>query len=166
MSKLIELNFKMASLFHEEAGPQKYGEYVFEWLPLLQTPCYGFSGPNACYSTTCNHNPSLSKEPKLPNSTKMSFKFYMNAKKSLSNCERAADHTTYKSTLAVQMNAHGLTKRNTYEEDKPKFNGYELVGHYPQIAKISNDYCFVCMFFSAFILIRFSSGFHFHFSSV
>ncbi|XP_055303947.1 zinc finger protein 333-like [Sitodiplosis mosellana] len=125
----------MTSPFHEALGPQKYGDFVFEWRSLLNTPCYGFSGPNACYSTTCSHNPtSLSEtekplgKPKLPNSSKMSFKFYMNAKKSLSNCERAAiDHTTYKSSLAthltVQMNAHGYSRRNTYEEYEQKFNG-------------------------------------------
>lgn len=48
----------MSSPFERVPGTHKFGNYDFEWLPLLKTPCYGFSGPNACYSTTCKHNPS------------------------------------------------------------------------------------------------------------
>lgn len=127
----------MTSPYSGESGPQKYGDYVFEWRSLLNTPCYGFSGPNACYSTTCKHNGTVSEtekqsdRSKLPNSSKLSYKFFAK-KKSMSNCERAVDHTTYKSSLTtthltVQMNAHGYNRLNTYEEYEQKFNRYELV---------------------------------------
>lgn len=122
----------MTSPFHETPGPQTYGDYVFEWRTLLNTPCYGFSGPNACLSTTCDHNPSLSEtekqltKPKMPNS----YKFY--AKKSLSNCERAAtDYSTYKSSLTthltVQTTTHSYRRKNTYEDYGLPFSGYELL---------------------------------------
>lgn len=49
----------MTTPYARSPGTKKYGAYEFEWLPLLKTPCYGFSGPNACYSKTCTHNPTL-----------------------------------------------------------------------------------------------------------
>lgn len=53
-----------ASPYTAPEGVQKHGDLEFKWLPLLQTPCYGFSGPYACYSSTCTHNPTLNRPPK------------------------------------------------------------------------------------------------------
>lgn len=59
----------MSSLFEWTSGEHTFGEYKFEWLPLHKTPCFGFSGPNACYSSTCDHNPTQNGS-KYPKSTK------------------------------------------------------------------------------------------------
>lgn len=59
----------MSSLFECTSGVQTFGEYKFEWLPLHKTPCFGVSGPNACYSSTCDHNPTQNGS-KYPKSTK------------------------------------------------------------------------------------------------
>lgn len=98
----------MTSPFHEEQGVKhKHGDIEFEWRSLLDTPCYGFSGPNACYSSTCNHYPSPSKNElrlnklKLSNCLKLSNKYQ--PKKS-SNCERVPDYNGYKSLIAMTIN--------------------------------------------------------------
>lgn len=59
----------MPSLFECTSGVHSFDEYKFEWLPLHKTPCFGFSGPNACYSSTCDHNP-MPNGSKHPKSTK------------------------------------------------------------------------------------------------
>lgn len=59
----------MSPLFEWTSGVHTFGEYKFEWLPLQKTPCFGFSGPNACYSSTCDHNPTQNGS-KYPKSTK------------------------------------------------------------------------------------------------
>lgn len=122
----------MASPYHVEFGPQKYGDIVFEWRNLLQTPCYGFNGPNACYSSTCSHNPSLAEpdkqlsKPKLPNTSKFLFKSHFNTRKS-SSSERASDHSARKLSLTphstVQMNTFDYNRKNTYEAYGQMFNG-------------------------------------------
>lgn len=53
----------MTSPYTAPSGTQKFGNIEYEWLPLLKTPCLGFSGPFACYSTSCNHNPKLGYQP-------------------------------------------------------------------------------------------------------
>lgn len=53
----------MTSPYTAPEGIQKFGNIEYEWLPLLKTPCFGFSGPFACYSDTCNHNPKLGYQP-------------------------------------------------------------------------------------------------------
>lgn len=114
----------MTSPYHEDLGVYKYGEYVYEWRSLLNTPCFGFNGPNACYSSTCSHNPSLAasekqlSKTKLPNSSKLLFKSHFNARKP-SSFERASDQSTPKlsltSHLNVQMNAVDHNTNNTYK---------------------------------------------------
>lgn len=122
-----------SSPFHESPGQHKFGDRLFEWRSLLDTPCYGFSGPNACYSSTCNHGAPISTEPekksiksKLSNSSKSLFKFHLNAKKS-SNCERVTDDNPFKSSLtkysSVHMNARGYSRKNPYVEYEQTFNG-------------------------------------------
>lgn len=59
----------MSSLFEWTSGVHTFGDYKFEWLPLQKTPCFGVSGPNACYSSTCDHNPTQNGS-KYPKSTK------------------------------------------------------------------------------------------------
>lgn len=126
----------MTSPFHEASGPQTYGNYNYEWRTLLNTPCYGFSGPNACYSSTCTHSPISSSETekqlgkaKPPNSSKMSYRSYMNARRLSTNCERTAAATeqiTFKSSthLTVQVNGNGYHKSETYDEYEQQYNGY------------------------------------------
>lgn len=53
----------MASKFTPPVGVFKFGEIEFEWLPLLKTPCNGFNGPNACYSSSCKHEPMNTSKP-------------------------------------------------------------------------------------------------------
>lgn len=53
---------KMASPYAAPKGVQQYGDMEFEWLSMLQTPCYGFSGPYACYSSACTHNDATSHQ--------------------------------------------------------------------------------------------------------
>lgn len=50
---------ELASPF--QSGTFSYGDSTIEWRTLLNTPCYGFNGPNACYSSTCKHDGSKSK---------------------------------------------------------------------------------------------------------
>lgn len=58
----------LASPFQKVPGTFKFGDYSYEWRSLLDTPCYGFNGPNACYSSTCKHEGSKSRQhqPKIP----------------------------------------------------------------------------------------------------
>lgn len=119
----------MTSPFHEAPGIHKYGDVMFEWRSLLNTPCYGFNGPNACYSSTCSHNPSLSDSEKqltnkrLSTSSKLLLKLNYNGRKASRN-ERASDYITTKSSLAshltVQMNVYN--HYNVYDDCEPKFN--------------------------------------------
>lgn len=121
---------KMASPFHELPGLRKYCDIVFEWRSLLQTPCYGFNGPNACYSSTCNHNPSLSEPEKqltkMPKSSKLPFKFNVNGR-NLSAARRAVDHNAYKSSLSshltVKMNAFSYSQNSAHDDYDHKLNG-------------------------------------------
>ncbi|XP_031638496.1 protein snail homolog Sna-like [Contarinia nasturtii] len=108
----------MTSLFYEDPKQKlKYGDTEFEWRSLLNTPCYGFSGPNACYSTTCTHNARKFSESELQLiKSKQSTKFY-NKKKSSPLFERAADYNSYRSSL-LTFESFG-PKKNTYE-------GYEF----------------------------------------
>lgn len=50
----------LLSPFQRVPGTFKYGDLTYEWRTLLNTPCYGFNGPNACYSSTCKHDGSVS----------------------------------------------------------------------------------------------------------
>lgn len=114
----------MTSPFHQAPGIQKYGDVVFEWRSLLNTPCYGFNGPNACYSSTCSHNPSLSESEKqlTTKKSKLLLKLNYNGRKA-SSSERASDHIT-KSSLAshltVQMNVYN--HYNGYGDFEQQFN--------------------------------------------
>lgn len=128
---MFEITGKMTSPFHEEIGvQQRHGDIEFEWLSLLNTPCYGFSGPNACYSSTCSHNPSSSSKPekqlvksKLSNSTKFPFKYHTNANNS-SNCERAADYNAYNSSSRTTTTTYLSMQRNAYVYSKNTYNTY------------------------------------------
>lgn len=120
----------MTSPFYEAPGMHKYGERVYEWRSLLNTPCYGFNGPNACYSSTCSHNPSDNKpekqltKRKLSSSSNISLKVNFNGRR-MSSGERASDHNASKLSLAshltVQMNVYN--HYNTFDEFEQKFNG-------------------------------------------
>lgn len=46
----------LASPFQRVPGTFKFGDYTYEWRSLLETPCYGFNGPNACLDPTCKHD--------------------------------------------------------------------------------------------------------------
>lgn len=132
VSNLLNSSAKMTSPFHELPGLRKYCDVVFEWRSLLQTPCFGFNGPNACYSSTCNHNPSLTEpekqlvNAKLQKSSKLPFKFNVNARKS-SAPRRVVDHNAYKSSLpshlTVKMNAFSYSQKNAYDDCVYKLNG-------------------------------------------
>lgn len=52
----------LASPFQKVPGTFKFGDYTYEWRSLLDTPCYGFNGPNACYSSTCKHDGAKSRQ--------------------------------------------------------------------------------------------------------
>lgn len=114
--------------FHAEPGIHKFGDTEFEWRSLLSTPCYGFSGPNACYSSTCKHNGLASKPKKSfakgQFTAKSSSKFNFNGKKS-TNCERGGDKKTYKRPLPLHLvvNAFDYGATNGYTEYHANFNG-------------------------------------------
>lgn len=118
----------MTSPFYEAPGIHKYGDRVYEWRSLLNTPCYGFNGPNACYSSTCSHIPAEKKpekplnKRKIPNSSNLSLKVHFNGRK-MSSGERAIDHIASKSSFAshltVQMDLYN--HYNTFEEFEQKF---------------------------------------------
>lgn len=55
----------LASPFQRVPGTFKFGDYTYSWRSLLDTPCYGFNGPNACYSSTCKHDGSKKQQPKM-----------------------------------------------------------------------------------------------------
>lgn len=63
----------MMSPFTVPQGAQKHGDLEFKWLPLLETPCFGFSGPYACYSNTCKHNPTLENPAKHPTNARRKY---------------------------------------------------------------------------------------------
>lgn len=115
-------NYKMISPFHEVSGPQKYGDIEYEWRSLLKTPCYGFNGPNACYSSTCDHNPPSSNVEKFSNKTKFLFKSQKNTRKSF-NCERATDYlvnksASLKSNISMQMSTFNYSKKKSFHDFK------------------------------------------------
>lgn len=154
----------MASPFHELPGLRKYRDTVFEWRSLLHTPCYGFSGPNACYSSTCSHNPSSSESEKRiaktkpSNLSKSSFKYNANARKS-SNCERDVYQNAYKSSptshLTVKMRAFSYNQKTALDEYEYKMNGYvKLVAFSIRIdvfARNSCNFAFVFFLFRLFV---------------
>lgn len=116
----------MASPFHEKPGIKKYGDITYEWLPLLKTPCYGFNGPNACYSATCKHNPLLSEPAKQLSKQKLSissksFKLHFNSRNSSSG-ERVPDYNAYKTLSTAQLNVQAKSF-NLYDENETPFNG-------------------------------------------
>lgn len=52
-------------VFFQTSNTFESGSYEIEWLPLSESLCYGFSGPNACYDEKCQHNPKLLKPSEI-----------------------------------------------------------------------------------------------------
>lgn len=94
---------KLSSPYYEPPGIHTYGDRTFEWRTLLNTRCYGFNGPNACYSSTCSHNGWLDDSKKQLNKQKMSnllkssVKFPANGR-IFSDIERLVDDNMTKSS--------------------------------------------------------------------
>lgn len=94
----------MTSPFHEDPNQTlEYSNIKYKWIPFLQTPCYGFSGPNACFSSTCKHSAR-----KFSDSEKQSTK----PKKS-SKCNLKLSSTFYDSVNAY--NAYRSSQLSHYE---------------------------------------------------
>lgn len=118
----------MASPFHETPGKHHYGDIVYEWRSLLSTPCYGFNGPNACYSTTCTHNPIISEQQKqiskqiLATSSKFCTKFNHNSRRTSGG---GSDNITSKSSVAPQLTGQTnvFHPYGSYGDSEIKFNG-------------------------------------------
>lgn len=103
------------SPFLQTPGKQRFGNYDIEWLPMLKSPCYGFNGPNACYSPSCKHNPLLLK--------------------SSTTTPRPSIKTTYSKQRASFQSQKSIENKNQYD-----FASEEYCFEYDSVPKSSTLY--------------------------
>lgn len=120
------------------------GDCSFEWQTLLNTPCYGFNGPNACYSSTCKHDGSKStttatksqhltgQKSAAPNlSVKFNWRTLYGRGGSSDSSNDSAEHVLATVTTGIvndspKVNASLAEQMNTGERSNgivPKFSG-------------------------------------------